>query len=72
MREEILSSLAQEFPDSQLDVLLEGNRVLITVVSERFRGLNRVRQQQLVYAALNEYLADGRLHAVTIRAQIPE
>ncbi|MCR9278431.1 MAG: BolA/IbaG family iron-sulfur metabolism protein [Pseudomonadaceae bacterium] len=40
-------------------------------MSAAFEGLNRVKRQQAVYACLNDYIADGSLHAVTITAQSP-
>jgi acid stress-induced BolA-like protein IbaG/YrbA len=36
-----------------------------------FEGLNAVKRQQYVYRILNPYIADGRLHAVSIRTFTP-
>jgi acid stress-induced BolA-like protein IbaG/YrbA len=33
--------------------------------------MSRVKKQQAVYACIQEYIADGRLHAVTIKAETP-
>lgn len=43
----------------------------IRVVSESFRGLDRVARQRLVYGALASELADG-VHALGIRAETPD
>ena len=48
---------------------LDGNRAQITVVSDVFADMSRVKKQQAVYAAISDYIADGRLHAVTIDAR---
>ena len=45
----------------------EGNHYDIQVVGEVFAGLRPVARQQLVYAGLNEQIADGSIHAVNIR-----
>jgi acid stress-induced BolA-like protein IbaG/YrbA len=34
--------------------------------------MNRVQKQQAVYACIEDYIADGRLHAVTIKAAEPD
>lgn len=41
------------------------------VVSTSFEGLNQVKRQQMVYAALNDLIADGSLHAVNIKTRTP-
>lgn len=56
---------------ASIRVEVDGDRALIEVVSEAFAGMNRVQKQQAVYACIQEYIADGRLHAVTIRADAP-
>jgi acid stress-induced BolA-like protein IbaG/YrbA len=71
MEQEIIERIQAQIPGSQVDVTLDGNRVLIAVVSEVFAPLSRVQKQQAVYACIDEFIADGRLHAVTIRAQAP-
>lgn len=50
----------------------EGNRYDITVVGEVFADKRPVQRQQLVYAALNEQIASGAIHAVNIRTFTPE
>lgn len=44
----------------------------IRVVSPRFDGLSLLDRNRLVYKALNEPMGDGRIHAVEIKAEIPE
>ncbi len=71
MQAELVERISSRFPDAQVDVQLDGNRALITVVSNQFEGLTRVKKQQAVYGCIEDYIADGRLHAVTIKADAP-
>lgn len=43
----------------------------ITVVSEIFSEMRPVKKQQTVYAALNEAIASGSIHAVNIYTYTP-
>jgi len=72
MQAEITTAILAAFPEARVEVELDGNRVLITVVSGTFAPMNRVQKQQAVYGCIEEYLQDGRLHAVTIRALTPD
>ena len=42
-----------------------------TVVSEQFRGLSRVKQHQMVYAALRGRIG-GQLHALALQTSAPD
>ena len=52
---EIEALIKAALPDARVnveDLAGDGDHYAATVVSEQFRGLSRVRQHQLVYAAL--------------------
>lgn len=71
--EAIKSLLAAAFPDAiEIEVSGEGGKFQVTIVSEAFAGLRPVAKQQRVYAPLNEYIASGAIHAVTMRTLTPE
>lgn len=53
--------------EAEVEVTGEGNRFDVMVASAAFKGLSRVRQQQLVYEAIGDLIRDGTVHAVTIR-----
>ena len=72
MNEEIVAAIQAQMPDARVDVQVDGDRALITVVSAAFAGRSRVQQQQAVYRCIDAFITDGRLHAVTIRAQTPD
>ncbi len=44
----------------------------ITVISDVFADMRPVKKQQTVYAALNQAIADGSIHAVNIRTFTPD
>ena len=71
MQEEISAKIRAAIADAEVAVTVDGNRALIEVVSPHFAGMNRVQKQQAVYACIEDYIADGRLHAVTIKAEAP-
>lgn len=71
MNEEIAAAIRQRITGADVNVVVDGNRALITVVSAAFENLTRVKKQQQVYACIEDYIRDGRLHAVTIRALTP-
>jgi len=61
-------------PDASVtveDLAGDGDHYAATVVSEQFRGLPRVRQHQLVYAALQGRMG-GVLHALALQTSAPD
>jgi acid stress-induced BolA-like protein IbaG/YrbA len=72
VNEQIVQAVQERLPDAAVDVALDGNRAVITVVSAAFEGMSRVRKQQTVYACIDSLIADGTLHAVSIRALTPD
>lgn len=76
MNQEIATSIRQRLShagvEPEVDVVVDGNRASITVIGDVFQGMNRVQKQQAVYACIDSFIADGRLHAVTIRALTPD
>lgn len=68
MQEQITELLLAEFAGADIQLALDGNRALIEISHEKFADLSRVARQQAVYACINDLIASGELHAVTIRA----
>ncbi|MDP6376768.1 MAG: BolA/IbaG family iron-sulfur metabolism protein [Pseudomonadales bacterium] len=71
MQEEITNLIRGAMDVVDVRVELDGNRALINVVSPAFEGMSRVQSHQLVYGCIDQLIADGRLHAVTIRSSTP-
>ncbi len=74
---EIERLIRDAFPGAQVeitDLAGDGAHYAATVVADEFRGLNRVRQHQLVYAALKGRMdgSHGELHALALTTRAPE
>jgi stress-induced morphogen len=71
---EIEALIKEAMPDARVtveDLAGDGDHYAATVISEQFRGLPRVRQHQLVYAALRGRMG-GELHALALQTSAPE
>ena len=69
---EVKGLLEAQLPECEIHVQGEGSHYDIEVIGDVFSGLRPVKKQQLVYAALNEHIADGSIHAVNIRTYTPD
>jgi stress-induced morphogen len=70
---EIEAMIRAALPDATVeitDLRGDGDHYAARVVSEAFRGLPRVRQHQLVYAALGGRMG-GVLHALQLTTAVP-
>ncbi len=68
-----IESLLQEgLPGCQLDLIADGDKLAVTIVSEQFEGLNRVKRQQKIYVLLDELIKSGEIHAVSMVTRTPE
>ena len=63
--------LQDHLNECEFQVQGEGNHYDIVAIGAVFEGLRPVKKQQLIYAALNEQIADGTIHAVNIRTYTP-
>jgi stress-induced morphogen len=71
---EIEALIKAALPDAHVtieDLAGDGDHYAATVVSDSFRGLSRVRQHQIVYAALSGRMG-GALHALALQTSAPE
>ena len=69
---EIKDVLMQALALDEVHVTGDGSHFQAIVVGELFAGMSRVKKQQTVYAPLMEYIADNRIHALSIKAYTPE
>ena len=70
---EIESLIKARMPNADVsirDLAGDGNHYAAEVVSESFRGKNRVQQHQMVYEALGGRMGDV-LHALQLTTAIP-
>ena len=68
----IKSILEQQLDKCDIKVDVDGSHVNIIVVGDIFEGKRTVQRQQLVYAALQEHIASGVIHAVNMKTYSPE
>ncbi len=65
--EQVQALLQEQLTDCEVRVNGDGSHFDVTVIGDIFEGLRPVKQQQLVYAVLNEHIASGAIHAVNMR-----
>ena len=66
--------LAEAFPDAEIvidDLAGDGDHYRARITASAFAGLPRVRQHQLVYAALKGKMG-GELHALALETSAPD
>jgi acid stress-induced BolA-like protein IbaG/YrbA len=63
--------LREKLALSEVIVKANGNHYEVIAVGECFDGLSRVKKQQLVYGPLMQTIADGTIHALSIKAFTP-
>jgi stress-induced morphogen len=71
---EIEALIKAALPDAIIkveDLAGDGDHYAATVVSSAFKGLSRVRQHQVVYAALRGRMG-GELHALALQTSAPD
>ena len=71
---EIEAMIREALPDARVtveDLAGDGDHYAATVISAQFSGLPRVRQHQLVYAALRGRMG-GELHALALQTSAPD
>ena len=70
---ELQQDLRAAFPAAEIaidDLAGDGDHYRARIVSPTFKGLSRVRQHQLVYAALKGKMG-GALHALALETSAP-
>lgn len=71
--ETLRGHLTEAFPDAEIvidDLAGDGDHYRARIVAAAFSGLSRVRQHQLVYAALKGQMG-GELHALALETSAP-
>ena len=69
--EEIKNLIKESLPDAEIsisDLAGDENHYSATIIAKEFQGLTRIKQHQLVYAALKGKMdgANGVLHALAL------
>ena len=72
--DDIVALIKEGVPNAQVeitDLAGDGDHYKAVVVSDAFAGLPRVRQHQMVYAALKGRMG-GELHALALETRAPD
>lgn len=70
---ELEACLIEAFPGAEIqieDLAGDGDHYRAKIIAEQFEGLSRIRQHQLVYAALKGRVG-GELHALALETSPP-
>jgi acid stress-induced BolA-like protein IbaG/YrbA len=73
--EHVEALIAAAFPGGAVqvqDLTGTGDHLQALIVSDRFAGLTMIKQHKLVYEVVQEYLDDGRIHALALKTYTPE
>ena len=72
--DQVKAAITRAIPDAAVeveDLTGGGDHLQVRVVSTAFEGLNRIKQHQLVYGALQQELASEAIHALALQTSIP-
>jgi acid stress-induced BolA-like protein IbaG/YrbA len=69
--ESIRNSIAAGIPCTHLAVDGDGQHFQAVIVSEKFAGLSKIKQHQLVYAVLGDRMRE-EIHALSMQTFTPE
>jgi acid stress-induced BolA-like protein IbaG/YrbA len=65
--QEIETLLIETLGLTEVHVTGDGSHFQVIAVSDQFASMSRVKKQQFVYAPLAEKIAEGVMHAVSIK-----
>ena len=69
--DKIQQLIANCMPDAKVEVSGGDGKFTAEVTSDAFEGLGTLQRHKLVYACVNDEIASGELHALTIVAKTP-
>jgi acid stress-induced BolA-like protein IbaG/YrbA len=69
---DVKSILEAQLVSCDIKVEVDGSHVNIIAIGDIFDGKRTVQRQQLVYAALQEHIASGVIHAVNMKTYSPQ
>jgi stress-induced morphogen len=72
--DEVRRLIERALPGADVEVVDEtgtADHLLATVAAPQFTGLSRIDQHRLVKAAVQERMADGSIHALSVKTIVP-
>lgn len=62
------SAVSMDFHDEKWD----GKHFYVDITSEKFIWKSRIEQSKMVYAALDEFMQTGSIHALRMKCRTPD
>ena len=70
--QQVKTMIQEQFPEAQVEVVGDGEHFEAVIVSPEFEGKSKVKQHQMVYAAVNDAMASEVIHALSLKTYTPE
>lgn len=70
--DEYARQIEGHIPGARATVSGDGGKFEATVISDAFEGQNLLAKHRMVYAALDDRIKSGEIHALSIRAYTPQ
>ena len=70
--EQVQTTIKERLPNAEVKVVGDGQHFEAIIVSPDFAGKSKVKQHQVVYAALQAELASETIHALSLKTYTPE
>lgn len=70
--EEVQKLIAAGLPDCDVHVDGDGSHFMARVVGQVFADKSLLQKQKMVYATVNDRIASGEIHALSIKTYTPE
>ena len=69
--QQVKTMIQEQFPEAQIEVAGDGEHFEAVIVSPEFEGKSKVKQHQMVYAAVNDAMASEAIHALSLKTYTP-
>ena len=70
--QQVKTMIQEQFPEAKVEVAGDGEHFEAIIVSPEFAGKTRVKQHQMVYAAVNDAMASEAIHALSLKTYTPQ
>lgn len=64
---EVKEFLEEKMLGTKIEIEGEGCNFQLNIISDELYALSPVKRQQQIYSHLNPWIADGRIHAITMK-----
>lgn len=64
----IKNILSSSFNDAQIEVSGSDSKYDVKIISDDFQGKNTIDRHKIIYSLLNQYIASGEIHALSIKS----